>query len=91
MPATQQAQSRTPCLGAWNGDVWKSAAYIRMHLRDVHFCVLNMDHGCGIVTPNSSQTLYPTYPIEDMDWDYYIKNKTNLLNLISLESWLSRN
>ncbi len=91
LPATEQAQSRIPCPGAWNGDVSKAAAYIRMHAENVHFCVLDMDHGCGIVTPNSTQKLYPSYPIENMDWNYFVRNKVQLLNLISLDQWLARN
>lgn len=88
MPETIEQQSRTPVPGAWNGDVWKAAAYIRMHLKDVDFCVLDMDWGCGILTPNSQQTLFPEFPISKMDWEYYVKNKRQLLNVKSVETWL---
>lgn len=89
MPTTEAGQSRTIIPGgAWNGDVWKAAAYIRMHLPKVYFCVLDMDWGCGILTPNSTQQLYPAAPIESMDWNYYVKNKIQLLNVMSLEQWV---
>lgn len=88
MPQTPEQQSRTPIAGAWNGDVWKAAAYIRMHFQDVHFCVLDMDWGCGILTPNSSQTLYPAIPIEEMNWTYYVNNKNKLLNVTKVENWV---
>ncbi len=88
LPETPQQQYRVPVIGAWNGDVWKAAAYIRMHFKDVHFCVLDMDWGCGILTPNSSQNLYPAVPIERLDWAYYIQNKHNLLNIVKVEDWV---
>src|SRR5579883_1462845 len=67
LPFIPEHQIRIPPPGqSWNGDVWKAAAYIRMHLPNVHFCVLNMDCGCGILTPNSTQFLFPSIPIELM-------------------------
>lgn len=89
MPQEIQHQFRNPIPGAWNGDVWKAAAFIRMHLANVHFCVLDMDWGCGILTPNSTQPLFPEMPIEYMDWNYYIQNRKQLLNIKSVEEWLN--
>lgn len=89
MPNTEEQQSRFSKPGAWNGDVWKAAAYIRMHFDHVHFCVLDMDWGCGLLTPNSTQKLFPALPIEQMDWSFYATNKASLLNVISVEQWLS--
>lgn len=88
MPETEAQQSRTPISGSWNGDVWKAAAYIRMHFRDVHFCVLNMDWGCGILTPNASQSLYPAIPIEQLNWSYYVQNRHQMLNIVNVEDWV---
>lgn len=88
MPVRPEHQSRTPIPGSWNGDVWKAAAYVRMNWDGVHFCVLDMDWGCGVLTPNSTQILYPSRPIEDMDWDFYVNKKTELLNIKSVENWL---
>jgi hypothetical protein len=71
MPDSQETQGRTPtCPIAWTGDVWKAAAYIRMHYENVDFCVLDMDWGCGVLTPNSTQRIFPALLIEDMGWDY---------------------
>ena len=68
--------------------VWKVAAYIRMHFQNVHFCVLDMDWGCGILTPHATQDLYPSIPFEQMDWDYYITNRQQLLNIITVKEWI---
>lgn len=88
LPQTEEQQNRKVIPGAWNGDVWKAAAYVRMHFSNVHFCVVDMDWGCGIITPNSSQKIFPALPIENMDWKFYLKNRKKLLNVISLEKWL---
>ena len=88
MPVLQEHQGRTPIPGAWNGDTWKAAAYVRMHLENVHFCVLDMDWGCGVLTPNSRQQLYPARPIENMDWQFFVNNKVALLNIKTVENWL---
>ena len=89
LPNLPEQQSRTPIPGAWNGDTWKAAAYVRMNWDGVHFCVLDMDWGCGILTPNSTQRLYPARPIENMDWDFYVANKKDLLNIKTVEDWLT--
>jgi SAM-dependent methyltransferase len=88
MPIQIQHQARYPIIGDWNGDVWKAAALIRMHAGDVHFCVLDMDWGCGILTPDSTQTLFPATPVENMDWNFYVQNKKQLLNVVSVEEWV---
>jgi hypothetical protein len=89
MPNTYEQQGRTPVPGAWNGDVWKAAAYIRMNLQNVHFCVLDMDWGCGILTPNSKQELFPLVSMDQLDWNFYTQNKKALLNIHTLENWLN--
>ncbi len=88
MPALQEHQVRIFPGGAWNGDVWKAAAFIRMNLNNVHFCVLDMDYGCGVLTPNSSQVLFPARSIENMDWNFFVQNRNQLLNVISVENWV---
>jgi hypothetical protein len=88
LPRYPEAQYRIRVPTEWNGDVWKAAAYIRMHFQDVHFCVLDMDWGCGLITPHATQNLYPSIPMEQLDWDCYINNKEQLLNIVSAESWI---
>lgn len=68
--------------------MWKAAAYVRMHFDSVNFCVVDMDWGCGILVPNSDQVLFPARTIEAMDWKFYVENRNELLNVVSLEDWL---
>ena len=89
MPNVMEEQVRTPpVIGAWTGDVWKAAAYARMHYNPIHFCVIDMDFGCGVITPGITQTLAPEVPFENLDWNFYINNRKKLLNIVSLESWI---
>lgn len=88
MPKLRCHQERVSTGGSWTGDVWKAAAFIRTTMPDVHFCVLDMDWGCGIVTPHSHQTLYPSIPMNQLTWDYFQEHKKELLNIVSLEEWL---
>ena len=88
LPQRPEHQYRIQILSDWNGDVWKAAAYIRMHFKDAHFCVLDMDWGCGLITPHSTQNLYPSIPIGQLDWKYYIDNRDELLNVVSVNDWI---
>ena len=74
---------------SWTGDVWKAAAHIRMTMPAVHFCVLQMDLGCGIITPGRKQNLYPFIPSEQLTWSYYSNHHRELLNIIRVEDWVS--
>ncbi|MBI3236568.1 MAG: class I SAM-dependent methyltransferase [Chlamydiales bacterium] len=84
-----QNRKRDPQITEWTGDVWKAAAYVRMHYDDVHFCVINMDWGCGVITPGKGQKVFPPTSIENLDWDFYVRNRKELLKIVSLESWLT--
>jgi hypothetical protein len=88
LPQTYMQQVSYIVPGSWNGDVWKAAAHVRMEIENVHFCVVDMDWGCGILTPNSSQTLFPYTPKEQLDWNFYQLNRNTLLNVLSLEQWI---
>jgi len=91
LPKRFEHQLRYRCQenkSAWTGDVWKTAGYIRMNFSDVHFCVLDMDWGCGILTPHSSQVLYPYVPMNDLDWDFYVSHRNKLLNVRQLKDWV---
>jgi len=88
LPTCEAHQSRFPMLSEWTGDVWKAAAYVRMHFQDVYFCVLDMDWGCGLITPNTTQSLYPSIPIKELDWDYFIQHRDQLLNVIPVNDWI---
>lgn len=66
----------------WNGDVWKSIAKLRLNRTDIKINVVDTDFGVGIVSFGKSE-LYKTN--EEINWDYFQKNKKEILNLITFE------
>jgi hypothetical protein len=49
-PRSARAAAETGDGGAWNGDVWKVAAYVRRERPDLSFVTVDADQGVGIVT-----------------------------------------
>ncbi|UCG51646.1 MAG: hypothetical protein JSW58_15910 [Candidatus Latescibacterota bacterium] len=66
----------------WCGDVWKTIGHLRSTRDDLNVCVLNCDHGVGVITrarerlpaPALGDPMSMTYP--DLE-----ANRKNLLNL----------
>ena len=43
--------------GVWNGDVWKTIAYLRSNYDDLNIFVLNCDFGVGVITRGKPETV----------------------------------
>lgn len=75
----------------WHGDVYKSI--IRFRLNNLHSCfTINTDCGCGvIIKDNKEQGHYDKSFFEKglESWDYFDKNRRELLNLISVDEFKS--
>jgi len=74
----------------WTGDVWKAIVEWRVK-EEVDICVGNYDWGCGVlrVRPNSNP-LRLKVPVL-LDWQFFEKNRDELLNLKTVEEveqWL---
>lgn len=91
LPEERREQERVVTPGPWLGDVWKAAATIRMVKDTVRLCVIDMDWGCGVLIPKKSKKLLPRVSFEELTWDYYCSHRNELLNVVSLEQWLSKN
>ena len=67
--------------GTWNGDCWKAFVQLRYERNDLQMHVVDVDHGCGIIS-KGSQT-----PIELMntplEYKFFNKNRKEWLNLIN--------
>lgn len=70
----------------WSGDVWKGFLKLRSEREDLEMLVVNIDYGCGIVR-KGHQKLIDKWDIEYSD---FIKNKKELLNLISVEEFVKK-
>jgi|TARA_R110000851_G_scaffold331492_1_gene505693 hypothetical protein len=76
------------------GDCWKSVAKIRMTRSDIKVVTIDGDSLQRPLTlmcldHNSSQTLLPTIKDEDINWEYFCKNKDNILCFVSDENGLN--
>jgi hypothetical protein len=90
-PLTEEAQRRDPCRGTWNGDVWKSVAFIRAHVPQLFCRVIARDQGVGLVLPRDYDRI-PSYT-EDLEthalefmgsltWDDLESRREEVLGLI---------
>ena len=101
-PPTERAQLRDLSLeqyGGWNGDVWKSIAYIRRHMPDLFCRVLDLDWGIGIVAPldHDRATARPTEMKDDVEqfvsrtsWQDLANDRAGTLGLIPNKRSLER-
>lgn len=75
----------------WNGDVWKSIVKIRCSNPDLEVFTVDTDCGCTILK-RGNQKLYDKVPLSAaLNWNYFCVNKKELLNLISVEEFTSKN
>jgi hypothetical protein len=72
---------------AWNGTVWKSFAKLRTTTEELEMCVVDTDHGVGIIRIGK-QKKYPFDPqTEKLDFNFLDSNRVELLNLISVAEY----
>jgi hypothetical protein len=86
-PATSIAQVRKinpPGFeGIWNGDVWKTIAYLRATRKDLRVFVLDCDFGLGVVTRGTPENMleYSAEAIQNLSYRDLSENRKSLLNL----------
>lgn len=69
----------------WTGDCWKAWALLRSQNKNLQMHVVDIDYGCGII----SRGIQDLYTIEDeLNWEYFVKNRKDLLNLISVDLFM---
>ncbi len=70
-----------------NGEVYK--AFIRCRkIHNYNFCVVNTDHGCGVITEHPIVSGGNSVCLHADTWDYFDQNRVELLNLISPQEFL---
>ena len=80
--------------GIWNGDVWKTIAYLRATRKDLHVFVLDCDFGLGVITKGTPENLleYSAEEVKDLSYSDMASNRqsiTNLKNIRYLEDFLN--
>lgn len=69
--------------GAWNGDVWKTLAHLRIISDDLEIFTLDLDYGLGIIRKGKPNKLtdITIEEIEQADYYFLEKNREKILNL----------
>lgn len=79
-----QADEMPSQTARWCGGAWKVFAEMRMTRPDLFMVSVLEDHGCGIIQKSENETLYP---ITELTYDFFDKNKNELMNTISWKSF----
>lgn len=79
-PQTVESQTVPRMQAVWNGDVWKTWVILRAERSDLEMCVLNTDHGCGIIKKGYQEPLIIN---EELTYENFDKNRIEWLNLVN--------
>jgi len=76
----------------WTGTVWKAWARQRITKPDLYMCVVDIDWGVGIIRPGKQEPLHllGNYGLDNLDYQFFDRNRKNLLNLISVEEFTKK-
>jgi len=75
--------------GIWNGDVFKGFIKIKNELPEYSCFVVNEDYGCGVITKKkilNNNTI--DLNIDDINWEFFNKNRIKLLQLIEFDEFI---
>jgi hypothetical protein len=68
----------------WTGDCWKAWVRLRNERDDLNMCVVDTDYGCGVITKGNQTTINID---GELTWETLDNNRTNLLNLVSVDEF----
>lgn len=78
-----------PGVGTWNGDCWKAWVKLRTELVSYSMEVIDTDHGVGIIRKGVNNKLPITVDnFDELTFDMLDDNRSELLNLISVDQFL---
>lgn len=83
-PIKEEHQYRYPYCNHWNGDCWKAFVYLRQERDDLEMCVIDVDHGCGIIKRGKQSPIKININISYKDLD---NNRKYWLNLIDADEF----
>ncbi len=69
--------------GTWNGNVWKTIAYLRSIAKNLHVFVLDCDFGLGIITKGTPKNMleYSADEVKNLSYSDLSGNRQSILNL----------
>jgi hypothetical protein len=74
-------------IGTWNGDCWKAFVHLKEKRPDLEMCVVDIDHGCGIIKKGQQDLLNIT---QELTFQNFTSNKKEWLNLISFNEFMEK-
>lgn len=84
LPHTEVMQFRERESGLWTGDVWKAVAKLRMTRTDLTIKTVDTDHGLTIIKKGHNELF------DDLTYEFFIQNRNQLMNVISIEEFLNQ-
>ena len=75
---------------AWFGTGWRATAKLRMKNPNLDVRVLDTDCGLAVVK-KGIQEVYPSVAHKDLTFEYYIKNRVDMLNVVSTFDYIKEN
>lgn len=86
-PIKEEHQVEEYVIGTtWNGTTWKAYVKFRMTDENLNMCVVDTDHGVGIIS-KGKQTLFPKSDV--LDFKLLDENRKEILNLITPQQFLN--
>jgi len=73
--------------GEWNGTCWKAIAWLRTNEPNVSINTVDTDWGISIIQKKESELF--NYNFNKIDYNFYSKNKKDLLNVISIQDFIT--
>ena len=88
-PVKEITQRQERASDVWHGDVWKAILKLRFEVPDVIIYTVDTDEGCTVIRKGKQKNLdSPGSKIDPYTYDYFHKNRTKILNLISVRKFL---
>jgi hypothetical protein len=86
-PKTLERAADVYAGGAWNGDVWKLAPFLRDRRPDLHLVTVDADEGVGIVSNFGQRSAWPPDDVittyKALPYDYLAAERASVLNLVA--------
>jgi hypothetical protein len=83
-PVSYEAQLVPRQTVAWNGDVWKAFVNFKTYQSKIKCCVVDTDFGVGVIKVEEHISDFQS---KIWEWEYFINNKKELLNLITWDEF----
>lgn len=90
-PTKEITQRRERASDVWHGDVWKAILKLRVENPNIEIFTVDTDEGCAVIR-KGHQNLLPIQENKEgmYAFNFFDKNRTNILNLISGDEFKKR-